>query len=376
MKRFVGFGFGPIQAGLFAYEALRSGRFDTVTIAEVDAALVRAIRESDGFYHLNVAHKDGIVTERLGPVRILNPTVAEDRRFLIEAIAEADELATALPSVEFFSRGGESSVASLLAAGLGRTGRPQVVYAAENHNHAAEILEAAAGRRANVQFLNTVIGKMSGVISDEAEQQRLGVTRLAPGIPRAVLVEEFHRILISRITLPGFRRGIEVFKEKADLLPFEEAKLYGHNAVHALIGYLANERGYRDMAEAGRDASLMSVARAAFIEECGAGLIRRHAGVDPLFTPAGFQAYADDLLERMINPFLSDSVARVIRDPQRKLGWDDRFIGAMRLALAAGVKPERLARGVRLAMQNGLRELWPEEVRNSPEADAVMRLLE
>ena len=41
--------------------------------------------------------------------------------------------------------------------------------------------------------------------------------------------------------MPDFKRGITVFDEKGTLQPFEEAKLYGHNAAHALMGYLAQE---------------------------------------------------------------------------------------------------------------------------------------
>ena len=69
--------------------------------------------------------------------------------------------------------------------------------------------------------------------------------------------------MVSQITLPGFRRGFEVFEEKSALLPFEEAKLYGHNAIHALIGYMAQESGYQTMADAGRDVNLMAIAREA-----------------------------------------------------------------------------------------------------------------
>ena len=36
--------------------------------------------------------------------------------------------------------------------------------------------------------------------------------------------------------------------------------------------------------------------RAAFLNESGAALIRKHAGVDELFTEAGFAAYVDDLI--------------------------------------------------------------------------------
>ena len=72
---------------------------------------------------------------------------------------------------------------------------------------------------------------------------------------------------------------------------------------------------------------------------------------DELFTEDGFRAYAKDAVTRMVNPFLRDPVARVTRDPARKLGWEDRLVGSMVLASEAGVKPNRLARGIGIALQ-------------------------
>ncbi len=95
----------------------------------------------------------------------------------------------------------------------------------------------------------------------------------------------------------------------------------------------------------------MKLAREAFLEESGAALIARHQGLDPLFTRPGYQAYADDLLERMTNPYLRDRIERVIRDTPRKLAWDDRLIGTMRLALDAGVTPRRFALGAAAALE-------------------------
>src|SRR5208337_5199177 len=108
------------------------------------------------------------------------------------------------------------------------------------------------------------------VVSSPEEMKRLGLVPLVPGFDRCVLVEEFNRILISRIALPGFRRGIRVFEEKDDLLPFEEAKLFGHNAVHALLGYLARLRGYDAMSAIREDAKLMALGRRVFLQESGA----------------------------------------------------------------------------------------------------------
>ena len=90
--------------------------------------------------------------------------------------------------------------------------------------------------------------------------KELGLSPLVPGFDQCVLVEEFNRILISRIRLAGFVRGIRVFEEKDDLLPFEEAKLYGHNAIHALLGYLAELRGYSVMSRIRDDTALLELA--------------------------------------------------------------------------------------------------------------------
>jgi len=140
--------------------------------------------------------------------------------------------------------------------------------------------------------------------------------------------------------------GIGVFIEKDDLLPFEEAKLYGHNAIHALLGFIGLLKGYTKMTELTSDAPLMHVAREAFLRESGTALIRRHAALgDELFTEAGYRHYADDLLQRMTNPYLADTTARAARDVVRKLGRQDRIFGTMSLALEHGIEPANLALG-------------------------------
>ncbi len=342
-KTFVGFGFGPIQSALFLYEAFKSGRFSRFVIAEVDAGVVAAVRAASGRYTINIALPDRIEQATITGVELFNPGVPGDRREILKAIAQSDELATSLPSVAFYDRGGDTSVARTLADGISlRTApRPTIIYTAENNNHAAELLHEAVTKYCpsaaleQVQFLNTVIGKMSGVITDAATIARLNLATMTPGIPKAVLVEEFNRILISRIALAGFTRGIGVFIEKPDLLPFEEAKLYGHNAIHALIAYLAADRGLTAMSDAAAHTDIMSTARAAFLEESGVALVRKYAYLgDPLCPAAGYGAYAEDLLARMVRPTLNDLIARVTRDQIRKLGYDDRLFGTMRLPLS------------------------------------------
>ena len=57
---FVGFGFGPIQSGLFVKEAFASGNFKRIVISEIDQKLVDAVRADGGSYYVNVAKSDGI----------------------------------------------------------------------------------------------------------------------------------------------------------------------------------------------------------------------------------------------------------------------------------------------------------------------------
>ncbi len=134
--------------------------------------------------------------------------------------------------------------------------------------------------------------------------------------------------------------------EKDQLLPFEEAKLFGHNAIHALMAYLAAFKGYSKMSRLRDDSQIMQIARDAFINESGAALRKKYSSIDDeLFTEDGFRHYAEDLLERMTNPYLEDTVERAGRDPIRKLGVNDRIFGAMALCLDQGIKPQNIALG-------------------------------
>jgi len=407
-RTFVGFGFGAIQAGLFFYEAYRSGNFGRLVVAEVQPSVVKALRDASGHYSVNVAHLDHIEFEEIGPVDIANPQTAEDAEFLVQRVAEAEEIATALPSVRFYCSDSPGSIHRILAEGLMRkaasNGQPAVVYAAENHNSAAEELEEAVFSaipkdqhekvRSRVRFLNTVIGKMSGVVVDPDEMRSRQLTPVTPGGDRAFLVEEFNRILISRIHFDDpsirFQRGITVFAEKDHLLPFEEAKLWGHNATHALAAYVGGIRGAKRIDELKVVPGVFDFLRTAFIGESGRALIAQNKGEDALFTPEGFKDYAEDLLVRMFNPYLGDTVERVGRDAARKLAWDDRLIGTIRAGLRSGLRMRRFGFGAaaaacvlepalldsRTALETTLVPIWAQASPDLDERQRVLRVVE
>ncbi len=361
MKTFLGVGLGPIQTGIFLDGAFRGG-FDRLVIADVDTALIQAVRDNGGTIQINIASNDAVTTQTIPGVEIYNPSVPGDLEKLTEAAAQADEVATALPSIAFFKHLG------WVKAGFARQPqRRRFVYAAENHNHAAEELEKAVGPFPKTRFLNTVVGKMSCIFPAD-ECARREIPPLTPSADRGHLVEAFNRILIQ--SCDGIaERQVQGLYDKADLLPFEEAKLYGHNAVHFWLGIHARRSGVQLMHELAGSPELIARARVAFVNESGAALCKKWAGVDELFTAEGFAAYADDLLVRMVNPFLTDRVDRVCRDLERKLSWDDRVIGTLRVVLGQGLSPRVFAEGAALAalqlfgsdadkIRGGLEALW------------------
>lgn len=363
MATFVGIGMGPIQTGIFVAGA--AGKCERIVIAEVDEGLRRAVHAA-GAITVNIAYPDRVVEERYAPVEVYNPNDPEEAELLIQAAAEATEIATALPSVKFYRY-----AVGWLREGFDRNpGLNRYIYTAENDNRAAEELAEAFGvLPASVHCLNTVIGKMSGVIP-AAECRERGFAPLAPGADRGHLVEAFNTIYISKAPGVETRRVANLFV-KDDLLPFEEAKLYGHNAIHFWLGIHGMGLGRKVMSELAGETELLRKARQAFVDESGRALCRKYEGVDALFTPDGFAGYADDLLVRMTNPFLADAIDRVIRDLPRKLSWNDRVIGAMRMVLEQGVEPELLAEGAAMAaraaygddpagVRKQLAELWPQ----------------
>ncbi|MEP0521412.1 MAG: hypothetical protein ABJO09_05945 [Hyphomicrobiales bacterium] len=354
-RTFVGIGFGAIQTGLFLREAQASGAFDRFVVAMRRPELVDAVNRT-GTVVVNIALPDGIKVEtyqRIEARCLQNP---DDLADLKHDLVSAEEISVAVSSVDDYVTKAPNSLHILLAEAVLEKLKigavKSLIYSSENHNAAASLLEDAImsaippahkTSALNVfQTADTVIGKMSRVITDRDEIDRAGLTTSSPDGTRAFLVEAFNRILMSKVDLERTSgRGISQFIERADLKPYEHAKIHGHNATHAGFAYVGNVLGLEWMADVAAVPDVRNFFRDAFLEESGAALIRLHRGNDPLFSNEGYQTYVDDLLERMANPWLRDTCARIGRDVVRKLGWDDRLIGTVRLIHGQGLSANR-----------------------------------
>jgi mannitol-1-phosphate 5-dehydrogenase len=208
-----------------------------------------------------------------------------------------------------------------------------------------------------VVFSETVIGKMCSIVKDQDRIQKENLSPITDECPRAILVEAYNDVFVEQSTPAGFLRGLDQFHPKPDLLPFAMAKFLGQNATHATLGYLAEEAGLEFMSDLRKHPQLIERGLKAYIEEVGKGLCCEYGGGgEVLFSEHGFAENATLAVKRMLNPLLADPVARVTRDPVRKLGWEDRLIGAIRMAQKAGVKPVVLLEAARLALKKACHE--------------------
>lgn len=355
---FVGIGAGAIQLGLWAYYASLSGA--EIILVEVDEEKIKNIKKNKNFYCINIAHFDRIESVRVGPVEIYNPNIKEEREKIVEAIKFANDITTALPSTSFYEKGG---VARLLREGLSERRRPVTIYASENQIGAGKMLERLAfpkNRPEFIQFSETVIERMGGPHFDKSLINELGLKKIALRSKDALLVEDFDRIIIEKTSISkkyGYKSCFDKFFPVDNIMLYEELKLFGHNALHSLLGFIGKLKGYKFMSQYNGDSDFGHIGAGALIDETGPWFRRKYENSGEEITrEAGYERWARQLCRRIVNPFLYDLVDRIIRDPRRKLGWDDRIVGTMRNALAYGITPHRYALGVAAALyQRNLR---------------------
>jgi mannitol-1-phosphate 5-dehydrogenase len=99
-------------------------------------------------------------------------------------------------------------------------------------------------------------------------------------------------------------------------------KLFIHNLGHAACAYMGSIKGYKYIWQAVGDKTIKNAAKQAMTESAAA--LSRHYAV-PI---KDILSHIEDLLARFANKALSDSAARVGRDPLRKLSPHDRMAGA------------------------------------------------
>ncbi|NIA12577.1 MAG: mannitol dehydrogenase [Nitrospiraceae bacterium] len=325
----VQFGAGSIGRGFIAQLFFESG-YQT-TFVDVLPGVVKAI-QSRRSYPIRIV---GEISEtRI--IEQVDAIFASDTEAVADAVASADLAATAV-GVNVLPH-----IAPLLALGIERRfvdpdAAPLNVIICENMLNAGPFLREKVREHlperfhraldAYVGFVEASIGRMVPAMPDSGDDQD----------PLLICVEAYCDLPVDS---SGFRGPIPTLahmKTRDNFAGYVERKLFIHNAGHATVAYLGYLRGHEFVWQAVEDEKVRATADAAMAESIAA-LVKKHG-----FTEAELAEHWQDLLRRFSNKQLGDQVARVAKDPLRKLGPNDRLIGAARACLDQGVEPLYLA---------------------------------
>ncbi|GDY11478.1 hypothetical protein LBMAG53_03550 [Planctomycetota bacterium] len=197
--------------------------------------------------------------------------------------------------------------------------------------------------------------------SDASEDQGRGAGPKARGgeapnnlrgeAPNKLRVEPYCHLPVERAAFRGAVPQVAHLEAVDDFELVIRQKLYLHNLTHACLAYAGHLRGCATIPDCLEIPDLAAAARQAGGEAAEA-LALAHGAGDPARVAAvraDCLALVEDLFQRYRNRALSDPVARVARDPQRKLAADDRLVGAARLCVEQGVPFPALALHLALA---------------------------
>ena len=118
------------------------------------------------------------------------------------------------------------------------------------------------------------------------------------------------------------------------------AKLYIHNTPHCIAAYLGSLLNCTYLHEGMGHAQIFNMVEGAMGEM--ASMVKMRYGLDAQFV----DWYAKKELSRFSNILLYDPINRVAREPFRKLEPHNRLVGAAQLALASGIVPMFILKGI------------------------------
>jgi mannitol-1-phosphate 5-dehydrogenase len=326
------FGAGNIGRG-FVGLLLHEAGYEVV-FADVNSALIDALHAAPSYEVHEMG--EGARQHTVQGFRAINS--ATDTEALIEEIATADVVTTAVgPNILKF-------VAPVIAAGLARRSAslPRLaVMACENAINATDLLAE--------HVHSHVTGADWPVLSARAAFANTAVDRIVPNQAAdaglTVTVEAFYEWVIERGAFGDEVPAIPGATFVDNLEPYIERKLFTVNTGHATIAYFGSQAGVTTIAEALDVASVVAAARSV-LEETSALLVNKH-GLDE----AAQRAYREKILVRFSNPALLDTVERVGRQPLRKLGRNERFIGPAAELAESGTTPVALLTAIGAALR-------------------------
>lgn len=324
----VQFGAGKIGRGFLAQLYARSG-FETVFV-EARPELVESLNRHRFCW---IEWVDG-GREEIAPVSAINAAHVDA---VADAFARAQVASTAV------GLNALPSLAPLIAAGLRRRAEtnpnPINLLLGENAINADALLRDALLHtlRPDEHTLLNSLGIVRCIIGRQAVAE-------LPGDPPGVRVDRYSHLPVDADALIGEPPPIVGLQPVRPFEIYMQRKLYLHNGLHALIAYLGATRGYTTIQHALQDPKI----HALFVQGANAlskAFLKKHP-----FDAQEHAAAVQDILARIQDPHMDDPIARVAREPLRKLRPDDRLVGAYRLLVEQGEDPTPFRKAILAAL--------------------------
>lgn len=337
MPVLVAFGAGNVGRGFIGDIFASSGW--RVVFVDINPAVVEALAR-DGFYLHETLSNSGTMQRRINNVTAV---YADDTPRIEHWISRADLITTsvgvrALPAIA-------PALATGLRARWRAGGGPVDVLLCENLHRAPEEMRRLLRNHlpdfsedflsAHLGLAETSIGRM---IPSLPVEQRLP--------PTLIRVEPYRILPYDAQACRGPEPRAEGLLPVRDqpFVYYADRKLFIHNMGHCVCAYLGALLGCEYIWQAIGRAQVRYIVRATMAQSALA--LSAHYGVDA----RDLERHIDDLIARFANRALADTTERVGQDPARKMGAEDRLLGAYAFARAAEAPLEFLSLAVALGV--------------------------
>lgn len=328
------FGAGKIARGFIAH-LLSLSDIDFVFVEKADA-LADLINEREQ-YTINILG----APEKNYVVKNAKALKFSQEKEITEAIAEADVVFDAVGGknlqeiVPFYIKGIEKKA---------EKGGYLNFVTCENWKEPARILkegvESGIAPEAR-EYLDNYVGFTESVI------MRSGIEapkELLKKDPLIVNVQNYWHLPVDAARVKGSLPDIKYMEHLTGFAGFLERKFYTYNAANGTTSFVGALLGYKVLAEAAHDERILKILHGVY-QETGKALSMKHG-----ISLGEQMAFAKTSLNKLQDYTIVDSIERNARDPQRKLGKDDRLVGSARMVLSCGIRPENLCTAIACAI--------------------------
>lgn len=348
MPLLVQFGAGSIGRGFIAQLFCLAGW--EVAFVEVAPSLLEAGLAAESYRVIEVG------PEKESPVQISGFSFVDGSDFeaVADLVARADLASTAV-GLNYLT-----GLSGVIAKGLTLRDSPLDILICEN------------GARADSDLRDAILAELGGRPAPAFGCVRTSIGRMVP-LPKPggslldVRVEEYRTLPVDRAAFVGPIPMVPGLAPKNDFTLVLRQKLYLHNLSHAALAYCGIPRGHKTVPQALADQELCQLMREATREAIEALCAAHGEGEEEKqMVREESLKILQDLERRYSNANLADTLERVARDPMRKLGAEDRLVGAANLCLIHGINPQAICRVILAACRyecgpaDPCLELWPE----------------